>query len=56
MKINYASAFLIGAICSSLQSYAYIPGDVNRFKNAIDSIQCNLTGSAFSSYFEKVEK
>ncbi|CAM4483638.1 MAG: hypothetical protein LEGION0403_FIIPPAGN_02871 [Legionella sp.] len=56
MKKTILTASFIGIICSSFQSYAYIPADVSRFKNDTDCIRCNLTGSSFSSGWEKIEK
>jgi len=56
MKKTILTASFIGIICSSFQSYAYIPADVSRFENETDCILCNLTGSSFSSRWEKIEK
>ncbi len=56
MKKTILTAFFMGAICLSLQSYAYIPSDVRRFEKDTNCIRCNLTGSSFSSVFKKVEK
>lgn len=56
MKKTILTASFFGIICSSFQSYAYIPSDVSRFKKDTDCIRCNLTGSSFSSSWEKIEK
>ena len=56
MKKTILTTSFIGIICLSFQSYAYIPNDVSRFENDTDCIRCNLTGSSFSSSWEKIEK
>ncbi len=49
MKKIILTASFIGVICSTSQSYAYIPSDVSRFEKETDCIRCNLTGSTLSS-------
>ncbi len=56
MKKSILNASFIGIICTSFQSYAYIPSDNNRFKKDTDCIRCNLTGSTYPSSWEKIEK
>lgn len=56
MKKTILTASIIGIICLSNPSYAYIPSDISRFKNDTDCIRCNLTGSSFRSSWGKIEK